>query len=519
MSEAQHVAPFAATVPTPAAASAGKKPRPRAALVKNAGLLLGLAALVAILMLPQPGGLSVAGQHMLGVFVFAVVVWMTEAVDYAASSVILMALMAFLLGAAPDPAHPDHHLGTQAALSMALAGFTNSAVALIAASLVIAAAMAITGLDRRVALGVVSLIGTSRGRILIGIIVVMALLAFFIPTASARVACLTPIALGMISALGIGRKSRVAGMLMMAIAYLSMIWAMGIATGAAQNVYANALMERTIHVSISWIDWLIVGAPFSAVMSVVLYFVLMKMMSPGAEDAALNERGARPAAPAELGPALGAMTADEKKLLVLSLALLGFWATEGKLHAFDSSSVAVAAVALMFLPRIGVLDWKQVQSRIPWGILIQLGVGVGLGTALLRTGAAGWLAAHVVDEFGVQQLSIFAILAVLWLFLIVVHLGFSSGAAMATTMIPVLMSVLQQAQIPTVKVAGMTMLLTFVTSVGWILPINGPQSMLAFGTETFEARDFIRVGVVLTIIAYAMLLLFAATYWRWLGYV
>jgi sodium-dependent dicarboxylate transporter 2/3/5 len=517
MSDAQQVAPFAAALPTPAPASTTRKASPRATLVKNGGLLVGLAALVIIIMLPQPSGLSVAGQHMLGVFVFAVVVWMTEAVDYAASSVILLALMAFLLGAAPDPARPDHLLGTQAALSVALAGFTNSAVALIAASLVIAAAMAITGLDRRVALGVVSWIGTSRGRILVGIIVVMALLAFFIPTASARVACLTPIALGMISALGIAKKSRVAGMLMMAIAYLSMIWAMGVATGAAQNVYANALMERTIHTSISWIDWLIVGAPFSTVMSVALYFVLMKMMSPGAEEAALKERS--PAAPAELGPALGAMTADEKKLLVLSLALLGFWATEGKLHAFDSSSVAVAAVALMFLPRVGVLDWRQVQSRIPWGILIQLGVGVGLGTALLKTGAAGWLAAYVVDAFGVQQLSIFAILAVLWLFLIVVHLGFSSGAAMATTMIPVLMSVLQQAQIPTIKVAGMTMLLTFVTSVGWILPINGPQSMLAFGTETFEARDFIRVGVVLTIIAYAMLLLFAATYWRWLGYV
>ena len=165
------------------------------------------------------------------------------------------------------------------------------------------------------------------------------------------------------------------------------------------------------------------------------------------------------------------------------------------------------------------MRWKQVQSRIPWGILIQLGVGVGLGTALLKTGAAGWLATYVVSEFGVQQMSIFAILAVLWLFLIVIHLGFSSGAAMATTMIPVMLSVLQQAQIPTLKVAGMTMLLTFVTSVGWILPINGPQNMLAYGTGTFEAKDFIRVGVVLTVIAYLMLLLFAATYWRWLGYV
>ncbi len=88
----------------------------------------------------------------------------------------------------------------------------------------------------------------------------MAVLAFFIPTASARVACLVPIILGMISAFGIDKKSRFAGMLMMAIVYLSLIWAMGLATGAAQNVYVNALMERTIHIRISWIDWLVVGA-------------------------------------------------------------------------------------------------------------------------------------------------------------------------------------------------------------------------------------------------------------------
>jgi sodium-dependent dicarboxylate transporter 2/3/5 len=505
------VAPLQETslIASSAAATAGP---PRTSPLKNLGLLAATAALIAIVILPQPAGLSVAGQHMLGIFAFAVIVWMTEAVDYAASSVILMALMAFLLGFAPDPARPDHLLGTSHALSVAMDGFTNPAVALIAASLVIATAMAITGLDRRLAIIVISLIGTSRSRLLVGTIIVMAVLAFFVPTASARVACLVPIILGMISALGIDKKSRVAGMLMMSIVYLSLIWAIGIETGAAQNVYVNALMDRTIHIRISWIDWLVVGAPYSIAMSVALYFVLMKMMTPSAAESAIEASG-------DLGPKLGPMTTDEIKLLVFSLVLLGFWATEDKLHSFDSSTVAVAAVALLFLPKIGVIGWKQVQSRIPWGILIQLGVGVSLGTALLKTGAAGWLASYVVDEFGVQQLSIFAILAVLWLFLILIHLGFSSGAAMATTMIPVMMSVLQQAQIPTLKVAGMTMLLTFVTSVGWILPINGPQNMLAFGTETFEARDFIRVGLVLTVIAYVMLLIFAATYWRWLGYV
>jgi sodium-dependent dicarboxylate transporter 2/3/5 len=479
------------------------------------GLVAGAAALVAIILLPQPAGLTIAGQHMLGIFAFAVIVWMTESVEYAASSVMLVALMAFLLGTAPDPAHPDHILGTSGALSAAMDGFTNPAVVLIAASLVIATAMTATELDKRLAFVVISLIGTSRSRLLIGTIVVMAILAFFIPTASARVACLVPIILGMVSGLGMEKKSRVAGMLMMSIVYLSLIWAMGIATGAAQNVYVNALMDRTIHIRISWIDWLIVGAPYSIAMSIALYFVLMKMMAPTAAESA----GSNALPPADLDLKLGPLSAEQIKLLAFSVVLLGFWATEKKLHSFDSSSVAIAAVALMLMPKIGVISWRQVQSRIPWAILVQLGVGVGLGTALLRTGAAGWLATYVVDEFNVPQLSIFAILAVLWLFLIVIHLGFSSGAAMATTMIPVMLSVLQQAQIPTLKVAGMTMLLTFVTSVGWILPINGPQNMLAFGTDTFESRDFVRVGIVLTIIAYVTLLIFAATYWRWLGYV
>lgn len=73
------------------------------------------------------------------------------------------------------------------------------------------------------------------------------------------------------------------------------------------------------------------------------------------------------------------------------MVLLGVWAIEGRLHSIDSSTVAITAVALMFVQGIGVIGWKHVQSHIPWGILIQLGVGDGLGTALLKIGAAGWL--------------------------------------------------------------------------------------------------------------------------------
>ena len=49
--------------------------------------------------------------------------------------------------------------------------------------------------------------------------------------------------------------------------------------------------------------------------------------------------------------------------------------------------------------------------------------------------------------------------------------------------------------------------------------MNAPQNMVAYGTDTFSARDFVRTGLVLTVIALALVMLLAATYWRWLGYV
>jgi di/tricarboxylate transporter len=59
----------------------------------------------------------------------------------------------------------------------------------------------------------------------------------------------------------------------------------------------------------------------------------------------------------------------------------------------------------------------------------------------------------------------------------------------------------------------------FVVSFGFILVVNAPQNMVAYGTETFEARDFVRTGLVLTIIALVLVMLLGATYWHWLGYV
>ena len=501
------------SLPTPAGARAPSPAQPTW-LRANWGLVLAVTALATVLLLPTPEGLSIAGQRMLAILAFAVIVWMTEALDYAVSAVVIAALMAFLLGLAPNPANPKVLLGTSAGLGLAFSGFANTALALVASALFIAAAMTSTGLDKRIALTILSRVGGEVHHVVVGAILVGFVMAFLVPSTTARVACLVPIMLGIISAFGVDRKGAFAGMLMITTVQTASIWNVGIKTAAAQNMVAIGFIEKTLQKSITWLEWFIAAAPFGILMSIALYFVMTWMMPaevkeiPGGRDQIRKSL-------ADLGP----MKTSEKKLLAISLALLAFWSTEGVLHKFDTSSTTLAAVALMFLPGIGIMTWKDAQPRIPWGTIVLFGIGISIGTALLQTKGASWLADLAVVQFGLKNATALFILGTLGLFLTLIHLGFASATALASAMIPIVIAVLQNVATPGINIAGMTMLLQFVVSFGFILVVNAPQNMVGYGTETFEARDFVRTGLVLTVIALALVMLLGATWWRWLGYV
>ena len=483
-------------------------------LAENWGLLLAVVVLVAALLLPTPAGLPVAGHRMLAILAFAVIVWMTEAVDYAVSAVVIAALMAFLLGFSPNPANPNALMGTSAGLTLAFSGFANTALVLVASALFLAAAMTSTGLDRRIALNILSRTGTEARHVVVGTILVGFVIAFLVPSTTARVACLVPITLGIIAAFGVNRRGAFASMLMITTVQTASIWNVGIKTAAAQNMVAISFIEKAFGRTITWLEWLIAAAPFGVLMSIALYFVMTRMMPPEIAEVAGGRDAIRKSL-ADLGP----MKMAEKKLLAISLTLLAFWSTEGVLHRLDTSTTTITAVALMFLPGIGIMTWKEAQPKIPWGTVVLFGIGISLGTALLQTKGAVWLADIVVLEFGLKQASAMFILAVMSLFLIVIHLGFASATALAAAMIPIVIAVLQGVATPGINIVGMTMLLQFVVSFGFILVVNAPQNMVAYGTETFAARDFVRTGLVLTAIALVLVMVLGETYWRWLGYV
>ena len=285
----------------PSTAAVSEAPDKPSWIIKNWSLLLAVTALVVVLLLPTPTGLPIAGQRMLAVLAFAVIVWMTEAIDYAVSAIVLAALMAFLLGLSPSLTNPNVLMGTSAGLGLAFSGFASTALALVAAALFLAAAMQVTGLDKRIALVILSRVGTETRHVVAGSMLVGIVLAFLVPSTTARVSCLVPIMLGIIAAFGMSKKSAFAGMLMITTTQTASIWNIGIKTAAAQNMVAIGFIEKTLQKTITWGEWLLAAAPFAILMTIALYFVMTRMLPPEVREVPGGREAIRKQL-AELGP-------------------------------------------------------------------------------------------------------------------------------------------------------------------------------------------------------------------------
>ena len=64
-------------------------------IIPNPGLWLAIIAGIIITLLPLGDTLPVAGQNMIAILVFAIIVWISEAMDYTASAIVISALIIF----------------------------------------------------------------------------------------------------------------------------------------------------------------------------------------------------------------------------------------------------------------------------------------------------------------------------------------------------------------------------------------------------------------------------------------
>lgn len=474
-------------------------------------LITAFVALIIILMLPTPEQLPEIGHRTLAILVFAVILWITEAVSYPVSSAMIVGLIALILGMGPTLDAPNATLGTGEALKMALSGFSNSAVILVAGALFIAAAMQATNLHKRMALLILSKVGSKTKNVLIGAILVSFVLALFVPSATARGGALVPILLGMVAAFGMAKTSKLGALLIITAVQSISIWNVGIKTSAAQNMVALGFIEQAFGETISWGQWFMYAAPWSIIMSILLYFIMLKVIPPEANEIKNGQAMVKK----QLGE-LGKLQPAEIRLIIISLLLLLFWSTEDIVHPIDTTTITLIAVAIMLTPKIGVFTWKEAERTVPWGTIIVFAVGISLGSVLLSTGAATWLADGFFSLLGLEGMPILGLVALLAAFNIIIHLGFASATSLASALIPIFIA-LATTMNGDFNTIGLVIIQQFVISFGFLLPVNAPQNMLGYGTGTFTVKDFLKSGVPLTIAGYLLILLLSATYWKWIG--
>lgn len=480
-------------------------------------IILGLVLMLGIIFAPQVAGLTAAGKVTLGVLTFAVIMWVTEAVSYPVSAVAIIAFLCVFLGFAPEKGIEGPMLGTAKAIPLALSGFTNSGWVLVAAGLFMASGILSTGLDKRIALSILKLVGTKTNAIFGGMIIITMLLSFLIPSMTARSATLTPIAMGLIAAFGVDKKSVFARMLLVCIAIESSISGIVLLTSGAPNPVAVSFISSSLKHTITWGDWLVYGAPFSIILSIIFYFIITKMNKfefkeiPGGQEIISKSL-------AELGP----MSDKEKRISIIFAVTILLWTSElwykavGLPATLDANTTAILSVLMMLSPYIGIGNWKSITANVNGATILLFGAGISLGEIMLKTGAALWLAKTALGGLGLDAMPAAIMMCALTIALCIIRFAFASITSATAALVPTVLGFLLSLNNPSLPIWGMTFISTMTVYFAFILPVNSPQAMIAYATNTFEVRDMAKVGIPMTIISILLLVVFEFTYWHWL---
>ncbi|MCC2135400.1 anion permease, partial [Bacillus licheniformis] len=158
----------------------------------------------------------------------------------------------------------------------------------------------------------------------------------------ARAGAVVPILLGMIAAFKVSKESKLASLLIITSVQAVSIWNIGIKTAAAQNIVAINFINQNLGHDVSWGEWFMYAAPWSVLMSIALYFIMIKVMPPERESI----EGGKALIKKELND-LGPVKPSEWRLIVISPLLLVFWSTEKVLHPIDSASITLIALGIM----------------------------------------------------------------------------------------------------------------------------------------------------------------------------
>jgi sodium-dependent dicarboxylate transporter 2/3/5 len=488
------------TVPTGATREfEGVDKTPRASIRSRLGLALAAAAFLGILLTPLQT-LSPEAHRLAAVMAAVVVLWVTEALPMPVTALI-GAIGCVVLKVAPA--------------KEVFAPFADPLMFLFIGSFMIAKAIMLHGLDRRIAYSVLShpSVGSSPMRILLAFGAVTALISAWISN-TATTAMMYAIGMAILAFMAETAKRegrtldpRYATGLMLMTAFAASVGGLATPIGTPPNVIGVGFIRQLTSTELPFFSWMIIGVPVVVIMMFVLAATLgrsvigLRQDAGGGAEMLRREKEKR-----------SAWTTGEKSTVVAFGATVILWVTPGILALVygetsdpyramtarvpEGVAALIGAALLFLLPgdRGGkAITWREA-TKIDWGIVLLYGGGFALGVLSFQTGLAETMGRSLIEFLptsgGTGLLIASTVMAV-------ILSEVTSNTASANMIVPVVISIASAAGVDPVEPAlGATM----GASLGFMLPVSTPCNAIVYGSGYVPLTKMMRYGIVLDIV-------------------
>ena len=331
--------------------------------------LIALLFSILLLIVPPPLEMEPKVTRAAAVVLLAIALWSTAVIPAALASLIFL-FSAVVLAAAPA--------------SIVFSGFYAGATWLLFGGLVIGLGVRRSGLDVRLINTLLKRLPSSYLGIVYGVFSVALMLAWVVPSASARVALLVPIILSLSKKLGFGPGSKGQAGLVLASAMGTMTPAFGILPSNVPNMALFGAIESIHGIRLSYGEYLLLNFPVIGIGALLIYplvitFLFKDRPQPGFKDG-LSEQ----------------WSFAETRLLIILMAALALWVTDA-MHGLSPAWVALGAAIIFLLPKVGVLAPKILSTEIDYSPMLFLSGVIGLGAVATHSGLGEIIAISLLE--------------------------------------------------------------------------------------------------------------------------
>lgn len=464
-------------------------------------ILLGIGLFLGIFYMPPlPDAIDPFGTHFelsreakgaLALFALAAVWWVFEVVPIGVTSLAIGAIQALFMIRDAKTAFKD---------------FMDPSVLFIFGSIVIGMVFTKTGLTKRLAYKMLSIIGDRTGLIMLGCFVMTAALTH-IMAHTAVAATMFPM-LMTINALynDEDTPTRFGKGLFIGMAYVAGAGSIITLLGAARGAVALGFYKDIMSVDISFFTLTMYMFPIGWLMVLVLWGYFMILCRPEkAKIEGLKERSK------QMYTNLGSWTKNEIIALILVAGAILVIALKSFVPAFsglDKTGVLLVSTIAFFLFKI--LDIKDLEE-IPWNIILLFAGAMSIGFCLWDTGAAKWLAVNWLLLFQNASGIVF-ILGIA--FFVMIMTNFIMNVAAIAISLPVALVIA-----PYLGVSGEVILFSSLVVAGmpFLLLVGAAPNAIAYSSKQFTAGEFFLYGIPASTILLGIVWLAVKVIWPLMG--